>query len=182
MKLCECGCGQETKLASKTAKSRGWVKGQPLRFINGHNATIREYKQNKIEKLCFYCGKAFEVWPNRDETAKFCSIGCKTANKNKENARDYGELTTQQGRLKIKLPDHPYCDKAGYVFLHRYVVEQHLGYFLNPKDYDVHHIDENKNNNELSNLVAIRKSAHMRLHALKKWKEGVLSAVRRNDS
>jgi endogenous inhibitor of DNA gyrase (YacG/DUF329 family) len=168
LKLCECGCGQETKVASKTATSRGWIKGQPLRFINGHNTIIREYEQNKIEKSCSYCGKLFEVWPNRDETAKFCSISCKTANTNKEKARKYGELTTNNGRLKIKLPDHPYCDNSGYVFFHRHVVEAHLGYFLDPKVYAVHHIDENKSNNKLSNLVAIRHSAHMRLHALKR--------------
>jgi len=35
--LCECGCGQKTKLANKTLKSRGWVKGQPLRFILNHS-------------------------------------------------------------------------------------------------------------------------------------------------
>ena len=36
-KLCECGCGQETPLASQTNRSRGYVKGEPIRFINGHN-------------------------------------------------------------------------------------------------------------------------------------------------
>jgi hypothetical protein len=153
------------------------VKGQPLRFINGHNSSIREYEQNKIEKECSYCGNTFLVWPGRSETARFCSIRCKTSHTNKGNARTYGELTTQHGRLKIKLPDHPYCDSSGYVFYHRYVVEQHFGYFIDPKEYDVHHIDENKSNNELANLAVIRRSAHMRLHALKKWKEGVLGGV-----
>lgn len=38
MALCECGCGEATNLASITSRKRGWVKGQPLRFINGHNA------------------------------------------------------------------------------------------------------------------------------------------------
>lgn len=168
LKLCECGCGKPTKLASKTAKSRGWIKGQPLRFINGHNNNIREYERNQTEKECVYCGNKYLVWPGRKETAKFCSISCKTAYTNTKNARNYGELTTQNGRLKIKLPDHPFCDKAGYVFFHRHIVEQHLGYPINPKDYDVHHIDEDKTNNNLSNLVVIRHSAHMRLHALKR--------------
>lgn len=34
---CHCNCGQKTKLARKTANDRGHVKGQPLRFIQGHN-------------------------------------------------------------------------------------------------------------------------------------------------
>ena len=33
---CECGCGQKTNLASRTYKSRGWIKNQPVRFISGH--------------------------------------------------------------------------------------------------------------------------------------------------
>lgn len=35
--LCECGCGQRTRVAAKTDRSKRWVKGQPLRFVNGHN-------------------------------------------------------------------------------------------------------------------------------------------------
>lgn len=35
--LCECECGQETRLAQRTDRALGWVKGQPIRFVNGHN-------------------------------------------------------------------------------------------------------------------------------------------------
>lgn len=38
VKLCECGCGRPAPLARKTERKRGWVKGQPIRFIQGHNA------------------------------------------------------------------------------------------------------------------------------------------------
>jgi hypothetical protein len=41
MKLCECGCGKPSPIASVTNKKRGWVKGQPLRFIQGHNGRLR---------------------------------------------------------------------------------------------------------------------------------------------
>lgn len=181
-KLCECGCGEYTKMAIKTNAKRGWIKGQPLRFINGHNQRLKNHTWNQIELTCKYCDSKFLVWPGRSETAQFCSISCNISNRNKENAKSYGELTLSHGYLKIKLPDHPFCDKSGYVFLHRYVAEQHLGYPIDPKEYAVHHIDEVKTNNNLDNLVVIRHSAHMRLHALKKWKEGVFNAVRRNDS
>lgn len=36
--LCQCGCGQETKLASSTNAKRGYVKGEPRRFVTGHYA------------------------------------------------------------------------------------------------------------------------------------------------
>jgi len=34
--LCQCGCGGETKLARQSDKNKGWIKGQPLKFIAGH--------------------------------------------------------------------------------------------------------------------------------------------------
>lgn len=37
IKLCECGCGNPAPIAKRNNKGRGYVKGQPIRFINGHN-------------------------------------------------------------------------------------------------------------------------------------------------
>jgi len=37
MQTCQCGCGQPTKLAPFSSNRLGWVKGQPIKFINGHN-------------------------------------------------------------------------------------------------------------------------------------------------
>lgn len=34
---CQCGCGAETWVADRSNKSRGWIKGQPIKFIRGHN-------------------------------------------------------------------------------------------------------------------------------------------------
>lgn len=33
---CECGCGQETKIATRSSSRYGHVKGEPIRFIKGH--------------------------------------------------------------------------------------------------------------------------------------------------
>lgn len=40
--LCQCGCGQPTKIARQTEHKHGWVKGQPRRFVRGHG-TRRRY-------------------------------------------------------------------------------------------------------------------------------------------
>ena len=40
VKLCECGCGLPTPIAIRTRSERGHKKGEPLRFINGHNARL----------------------------------------------------------------------------------------------------------------------------------------------
>lgn len=34
---CACGCGQKTSVSHRNAKCWGWIKGQPKRFIHGHN-------------------------------------------------------------------------------------------------------------------------------------------------
>lgn len=35
--ICECGCGGKTSIARQSHTKSGWVRGQPLRFIYGHN-------------------------------------------------------------------------------------------------------------------------------------------------
>jgi hypothetical protein len=35
-KPCECGCGLPAPIASRTRRSRGAVKGEPLRYVYGH--------------------------------------------------------------------------------------------------------------------------------------------------
>lgn len=39
--LCECGCGQHTRVASKTDRAAGTVRGQHVRFLPGHNSRLR---------------------------------------------------------------------------------------------------------------------------------------------
>jgi hypothetical protein len=36
--LCQCGCGEKTRPAPHTNRHRGWKKGEPLKFVHGHNA------------------------------------------------------------------------------------------------------------------------------------------------
>lgn len=36
VKLCDCGCGQPAPIAPRNNKKRGWIKGEPIRFIWGH--------------------------------------------------------------------------------------------------------------------------------------------------
>lgn len=50
---CHCGCGQKTKIADETASAKGWIKGQPKRFINGHNG--RRITWSTEQRLC-ECG------------------------------------------------------------------------------------------------------------------------------
>lgn len=42
--LCRCGCGYPTSLSDRNDSSKGLVKGQPRRYIHGHQA--RKYQNN----------------------------------------------------------------------------------------------------------------------------------------
>jgi hypothetical protein len=39
--FCHCGCGQKTRISPRTNASRGYTKGQPIPFINGHTHGTR---------------------------------------------------------------------------------------------------------------------------------------------
>src|SRR3990167_8037879 len=38
--LCRCGCGASTPIATYTDRARGRFKGQPYRYIRGHNRRL----------------------------------------------------------------------------------------------------------------------------------------------
>jgi hypothetical protein len=38
--FCECGCGHRTKLAPSTMPAKGWVRGEPMRFVAGHSSRV----------------------------------------------------------------------------------------------------------------------------------------------
>lgn len=40
MALCQCGCGQEVPLSTRHVPDRGYFKGKPLRYINGHHLRL----------------------------------------------------------------------------------------------------------------------------------------------
>lgn len=68
-----------------------------------------------------------------------------------------GRKIRKDGYIFVVAPDdHPrpsYITKANvkYILEHRYVMEQHLGRYLDPVEV-VHHIDNNPSNNDLANL------------------------------
>jgi hypothetical protein len=68
---------------------------------------------------------------------------------------------------------HPYKqridDDGQNIQDHRYVMEKHLGRKLTPDEH-VHHLDEVKDNNALTNLIVLSKSDHHKLHAFYGYK------------
>jgi hypothetical protein len=63
-------------------------------------------------------------------------------------------------------PPHPHGEKRKkkYIYLHRAVMEQSLGRYLDPEE-QVDHKDGDKSNNDISNLVLKKRGPHQRDHA-----------------
>lgn len=66
--------------------------------------------------------------------------------------------------LYAVVPEHPKATKNGYVLEHRVVMENHLGRMLEPNEV-VHHENEDKHDNRISNLKVMTLSDHSKLHA-----------------
>jgi hypothetical protein len=53
--LCECGCGQPVPIAKRNRFDLGYIKGQPLRYVLGHNASKSDAAPPNPGGLCL-CG------------------------------------------------------------------------------------------------------------------------------
>ena len=71
------------------------------------------------------------------------------------------------GYVLLYRPDHFNCltgdNWEGYVYEHRYAMERELQRALDPGEL-VHHLDCNKLNNDLSNLIVVSRSDHQKIH------------------
>ena len=85
--------------------------------------------------------------------------------------RKGGATITSHGYRKIKVPDHPYADVAGYVYEHRLVMENMIGRYLLRSEI-VHHkngirTDNSPDNLELESSIAEHKLRHRIRYDLK---------------
>lgn len=113
------------------------------------------------------------------KASKAFGIGMATANRilkkngiprdgrfNTNNQNWAGGKCMSGGYVKIRDPLNVMRDARGYVWEHRLVMAKHIGRPLHRTEV-VHHIDENKCNNDISNLMLFSSQAeHIRHHRL----------------
>lgn len=84
---------------------------------------------------------------------------------NIENNDEYRDLIFTGKYLAVKRPDHPMSRADGYVYIHQLQAEKKLGRRLNSGEC-VHHIDKDKYNNEISNLMVFKTNRdHIAFHS-----------------
>ncbi len=145
----EYGYNLDSNRRRKLREEKKFVPGP--RKITKNSRGIQHYcidcgkKISRGSERCISCGtKGRRVW----------NIGRKSIETSGEKSVHWkgGKIKHSDGYILIYSPNHPNKNKSGYVLEHRLVVEKYIGRFLTEKEV-VHHIDENKQNNKIENLM-----------------------------
>jgi len=130
---------------------------------------VRKFKYFK-QYECTMCNTVFFGHKQSTIAARhFCSAECKSAgNSGALNRTWIGDVcpvnsADPDSYLLEAAPGHPNA-RRGRVLQHRLVIERHLGRFLRSDEF-VHHIDCDKQNNDLENLVVLDHWRHNVAHA-----------------
>lgn len=144
----------------------------------GRDKNIR-IVDGKYHKRCEVCFKYFVTKKSHLQRRRTCSKACDSERKrsiykgkNNPNYGNRGEsnpiykggFINSYGYKMIRMPNHPNSNKDGYIMEHRLIMSEHLGRPLTV-DEIVHHKDENKLNNNKSNLEIMTRSEHARHHS-----------------
>ena len=159
----------------------------------------RESTEGYFNCKCEICGKPIHFKPyhankyNNHYCSKECQNKALSAMMRGENNHQYGLKgylnaswksdfkISNYGYKMQRVLDHPFANCNGFVFCHRLIAEKYLlddtnSVVVNGKRYldpklEVHHIDGDKLNNDVSNLIILTKASHRRLHNLLKPQE-----------
>ncbi len=140
--------------------------------INRKGRFHNRWKGGKKRVVCDECGKIEFKFPCyiKERKTHFCSRKCKgvhqTRNLSGKNSVSWkgGRLKVLGGYIRVYMPNHPFCDKQGYILEHRLVMEKLIGRYLKPKEV-VHHINKDTSDNRISNLILfLNCAAHTRYH------------------
>jgi hypothetical protein len=116
--------------------------------------------QGQSSMVCAHCG-AFVRYPTKGEGGTaYCSKRCRW----RARPRPVPPVRRMsRGYVFVHMPDHPAANANNYVLEHRLVMERHLGRHLEPWEH-IHHRDENRANNDLSNLELVTRAEHNSRH------------------
>lgn len=143
-----------------------------------------------ITLTCEQCGKSFNRRKGNEKTARFCSRQCVTdwkkiyvfpfhkapwlselnriPGRNAEISRETAKQRGIKQRGAIRTNGNSYL-KADNRHIHRQIMEAAIGRKLVFNEV-VHHIDGNKKNNNIENLIILSRAEHSRTHALNRQK------------
>lgn len=155
----------------RVAQSRYYQKGNRYKYCldkcyNESIAALKKQRLAKITYICTNCAKIFTCRRNGKTNWRFCGQECSKQYMRGKEVSTYVNGTTINvaGYKLIKVGDK-------YLYEHRLVMEEFLGRKLK-KDEVVHHRDENRLNNDISNLELLEKREHDRYHTTQRHRKG----------
>jgi len=75
--LCQCGCGERTNIAPNTSPRLGRVKGQPYRFLHGHNGRNHAPLAARLEpNIDFGDGTGCWIWTGARSPLGYGAVSC----------------------------------------------------------------------------------------------------------
>lgn len=139
-----------------------------------HKCAAQSYK-HQIKRVCKICNNIFYTNPHKVKTgqAKFCCRACYDISQKGKQAHNKGKKMPKLWGAHNSMWKNGFIHKAsGYHISHfqgtrirtnRLIMEQHIGRKLKKTEV-VHHIDRNRSNNSIKNLMLMSVSDHCRLH------------------
>ena len=120
---------------------------------------------------CSICGAPFLQKKGNEKkyNRAYCSDSCRKKAINihyaGKNHMSYlsGKFKDQRGYIHIKSDNHHRADAHGYVYEHIIIAENKYGREI-LKNEDVHHIDEDRSNNDPDNLEVLSRKEHTCRH------------------
>lgn len=116
---------------------------------------------------CIDCGNEFEA--NRKDVLR--CVSCKKKHRSlqvmqsRKKFHPEIEIGVGSGKAKNNLPGPTNQSwKTGITAYRKLVTKEHCAYCGSTKNLLIHHIDENRNNNEVTNLIVLCKSCHQKHH------------------
>ena len=101
IKLCECGCGRATSIAKSNNAQRGYVKGQPQRFLKGHRKirpflALSNQRFGRLVVLWYLVGGRWQCVCDCGNTSIVTSYGL-TSGQSQSCSCLHNEIVTRHG-------------------------------------------------------------------------------------
>lgn len=151
-KYCSMNCwysSEECRTARKTKCQQCYkIFYAPNKNSKFCSITCQGLARRTRPRECRNCGKEIAVIT---KNVKFCSEECLREGRI-VHAKDVGtKRMDKNGYCYIKVPENYPYDHLGWILEHRYVMQEKLGRKLIDNE-NVHHMDGNRENNDISNL------------------------------
>lgn len=136
--------------------------------------------------VCNRCGKIFEP-KTKNRVAKYCSFKCNSISNGYKKGHQFhkggekgwikkGQRLSPNTEFKKKTgkwmskgyfytyaPKHPFKNTSDGVAEHRLIVEKYIGRYLTRAE-EIHHLNGNKIDNRVENLIIVSRNNHAKLH------------------